>query len=123
MCRLAHKVKIFKHQSLKLVIRIDLAFDIRWKIKLKLRVGHELEYFIDIEFLVGVVELKAYFEVLEVENSDVGLRIIFEALDDPGVVNQVLFEELRDGVGLRENVEFPLLFEVAEWPSRVHDLF
>lgn len=89
---------------------------------MKLRVCHQLEYFIDVGLFIRIVELKAHLQVLEVEYSEVSLRIVLEALDDPGIVDQILLKELRDGVGLREYVEFPLLLEVGEWPSRVHDL-
>lgn len=53
----------------------------------------------DIGFVVGLLDFETEFEVLEVEDFEVGVFVIFEIFDYALLVDEVFVEELGELVG------------------------
>lgn len=78
----------------------------------------DLLYFVDVGLVVDVVQLEAEFQVLIIEDADVGLRVIVEAFDHASWVYEVVVEKLRQRLGLGEQ---SLVIVARELLQRFHD--
>jgi hypothetical protein len=67
----------------------------RIEIKLKSLRSDQLVYFLYVTFIVDVVDLEAELEVLVVKDSEVGLGVLGEILDDSGIIDKIGLEKLR----------------------------
>lgn len=75
----------------------------------------DLLYFADVGLIVDVIQLKAEFEVLIIEDADIGLRVIVENFDHPGWVYEVVVEKRRQSCGLSEEELGFVAGELLQW--------
>jgi hypothetical protein len=92
-------------ELLELQVIEDLGVVLLIEHELKLVVVDELLNLPNVAFKVNVFEFEAELQVLVVEDSDVGLRVIAEVLDHSGRIDEVVLEEERQGVSVTEDLE------------------
>ena len=74
------------------------------KYELKSLIVDEFFYFLNKLFWFGAVNFETQLEVLIVEDSNVGLRIIVEYFDYSGWVDKILFKEGRELGWISEDI-------------------
>ena len=89
----------------------------------ELRVYYQVFNFVDIVFYTLAVQLKTEFEVLVIEDSNVGLRVVIENFDDSRIIDQIVFKKFRVVYCILENLSESGCLKVAKGFSVLEDNF